>query len=115
MQCNQCVVDIRIRSYYSGISMIRGYWYLYFLHDKGLTPSIGKIFQFQLVQQQQLEEVCSSQVDTALKGPHLTGCKCANHVIQRFIYGSSHKIAHITTWISKHLVSDSGFLFIMLT
>ena len=25
LQCNQCVVGMRIRSHYSGISMIRGY------------------------------------------------------------------------------------------
>ena len=36
MQCNQCVLGMRTRSHYSGISMIRGYWYLHFLHDKGL-------------------------------------------------------------------------------
>ena len=37
MRCNQCVVGMCIRSHYSGISMIRGYWYLHFLHDKGNT------------------------------------------------------------------------------
>ena len=38
MQCNLCVVGMRIRSHYSGISMTRGYWYLHFLYDKGIVP-----------------------------------------------------------------------------
>ena len=38
MQCNLCVVGMRIRSHYSGISMTRGYWYLHLLYDKGIVP-----------------------------------------------------------------------------
>ena len=35
---------MRIRSHYSGISTTKGYWYLHFLHDKGLIavePDVG--------------------------------------------------------------------------
>ena len=47
MQCNLCVLGMRTRSHYSGISMIRGYWYLHFLHDKGLTQSAAVVYNLQ--------------------------------------------------------------------